>query len=174
MLRMNSMFNRLYSLFYMGMTAVCTVAGIGALMAYLYSLDAKVDFDVAKIGWFHPSRRGYEEAQLYFDIDADLTPLIHVNTRLFYAYILAEWGNNTETDQHNVVLWDMLIKRENPHFDQKMVKCNYNLRQVGLSMRGKPVKLSFRIQLVPFVGFFKTKTLLTKEFVLPEKYSDSN
>ena len=89
----------------MGMTAICTVAGIGALMAYFYSMDAKVTFDVAKIDWFvSSSQRGFEEAQLYFNINANLSELIHVNTRLFYSYILAEWGTS-DTDKHSSILW---------------------------------------------------------------------
>ena len=171
MLRMNSTYNRLYSLFYMGMTAIIIVAGFGALMAYFYNLDTFVDFDVSKVVWFHFSRRGFEEAQLKFDINADLSSLIHVNTRLFYAYILAEWGED-ENDEHKIVLWDKLIKREDPSFVEKNVTCNFNLRQVGKTLKGKTVKLSFKIQLVPFVGFFRTHTLVEKNFTMPQKYSD--
>jgi hypothetical protein len=39
--------NRLYNLFYMGVTMFCVVAGFGALLVLLYGMDAPVDFDVA-------------------------------------------------------------------------------------------------------------------------------
>ena len=136
-----------------------------------FGIPKPVDFDVSKVVWFHFSRRGFEEAQLKFDINADLSSLIHVNTRLFYAYILAEWGED-ENDEHKIVLWDKLIKREDPSFVEKNVTCNFNLRQVGKTLKGKTVKLSFKIQLVPFVGFFRTHTLVEKNFTMPQKYSD--
>lgn len=155
----------------MGMTAICVVAGIGALMAHFYSLDAPVDFDVSSVGWFHATRRGFEEAELHFNISADLSSLVHVNTRHFYSYIFAEWGES-DTDSHKSILWDRLITRENPRFIETDVNSNFTLRQVGQTIRGKPVKLTFRIQLIPFVGFFRTKDLATRTFTLPRAYSD--
>jgi hypothetical protein len=163
---MHSCYQRVYNLFYMGTTAICVVAGIGALMALLYPLDAPVSFDVSGVEWFGRSTRGFEEASLLFNIDVDLTSLIHVNTRLYYSYIIAEW-NSSGTSQHSAILWDMLIKRENPHVVLTGEPANFQLRQVGPSMRGKSVNMSFRIQQVPFVGFFRTKTLLTKTYTLP-------
>jgi lysylphosphatidylglycerol synthetase-like protein (DUF2156 family) len=163
------MYQRLYGLFYMGVTAICVVAGIGALMALLYSMDAPVSFDVVDVLWYGQSRRGFEEASLLFDIDIDLTTLIHVNTRLYYSYILAEWGNKT-ADQHSSILWNELIKREQPHVVLKRTPGNFTLRQVGRSIRGKTVNLSFCIQQVPFVGFFRQKKLVTKQWTLPSKY----
>jgi hypothetical protein len=164
------MYQRIYSLFYMGVTAICTVAGIGALMAALYSMDAPVSFDVVDVASYGLSpSRGLEEANLIFAIDADLTKLMHVNTRLYYSYIVAEWGNST-SEKHSVILWNWLIKREHPHVVLETTPANFSLRHMGRSLRGKQVNLSFCIQQVPFVGFFRTKTLLTKPYTLPKYY----
>jgi hypothetical protein len=153
-------------MFYMGMTAVCTVAGIGALMAALYSMDGIVAFDIVDIPSFGRSQRGFEEAEIHFDIDCDLSKLMHVNTRMFYAYIMAEWGNTTK-DKHSSILWNYLIKKESPHFIAKDLPGNFTLRTVGQTIRGKTINYSFCIQQVPFVGFLRTKTLATKQHTLP-------
>lgn len=153
----------------MGVTTLCVVAGIGALMALCYPLDAKVNFEVSNITGFGRTNRGFEEAFLNFDIDADLTSLVHVNTRLFYSYIIAEWGTS-KTDKHTSILWNQLIKREDPVYRVQNIPGNFTLRQVGKSIAGQKVNLTFRIQQVPFVGFMRTKNLLTKEFTLPKKY----
>jgi hypothetical protein len=169
---MHSTYGRVYNIFYMGVTTICVVAGFGALLALLYGMDAPVDFDVVDITNFRFSQRQFEEAQLVFDIDADLMKLIHVNTRLYYSYILAEWGN-TSTDRHSSILWNHLIKREQPHFVAKGLAGNFSLRQVGPSIKGKTINLSLCIQQVPFVGFFRTKKLLTKSFTFPGNYVTS-
>jgi hypothetical protein len=160
------MYQRIYGIFYMGVTAICVVAGIGALMAALYSMDAPVSFDVVSATPFE--RRKYlEESRLEFDIDVDLTSLIHVNTRLYYSYIVAEWQGPKE--EHSVILWNELIKREHPHVVLQHTPGNFSLRTIGRSLAGETINLSFCIQQVPFVGFFRTKTLLTKPYVLPTK-----
>lgn len=153
----------------MAMTSLCTVAGVGALLAYLYSMDANVSFNVVDIKFFGLSARHFEEAQLLFNIDADLTSLMHVNTRLYYAYIQADWKSG-KNDQHSDILWNELIKKESPVFKGELIPGNFTLRSMGASLMGKSVNLSFKIQQVPYVGFFRTKTLLTKEFKLPNKY----
>jgi hypothetical protein len=167
------MYSRLYNIFYMGVTTICVVGGFGALLALLYSMDAPVSFDVVDVPQFAKSFRQFEEADLVFDIDADLSKLIHVNTRLYYSYILAEWGNTT-TDAHSSILWNHLIKRERPHYVAKGLAGNFTFRQVGSSMRGKTINLTFCIQQVPFVGFFRTKRLLTKSLTLPSHHRTSD
>jgi hypothetical protein len=167
------MYSRVYNIFYMGVTTVCVVGGFGALLALLYSMDAPVSFDVVDIPQFGPSSRQFEEANLVFDIDADLSRLIHVNTRLYYSYIVAEWGNST-TDAHSSIIWNHLIKRERPHSVATRLTGNFTFRQVGASMKGKTINLTFYIQQVPFVGFFRTKRLLTKPYTLPLHYHISN
>lgn len=166
---MESAYRRAYSFFYMGVTTLCVVAGIGALMALCYPLSADVSFDVANVTAFGHTNRGFEEAFLSFDIDADLSALVHVNTRLFYSYIIAEWGT-ADDDRHSAILWNHLIKREQPKFHAQNLQGNFTLRQVGKSIAGKTVNLTFRIQQVPFVGFMRTKNLLSKEFTMPKKY----
>ena len=169
MLSMTSTFNRVYSLFYMSMTAFCIVAGIGAIMAMLYNLDVPVSFDISQVEWFGPSSRHFEEANFLFNISADFTPMVHVNTRLFYTYVVAEWSKG-ENDSHSIILWNRLVKRESPKIEAINLPGNFTFRQVGIPMKGKPIKLSFKIQLVPFIGFFRTKVLSTKEFMMPKQY----
>ena len=166
---MNSMFRRLYSIFYMGTITICIVAVIGAILAACYSVETPVSFEVANITGFGRTKRGFEEAALTFNIDADLSPLMHVNTNLFYTYIVAEWGDS-KTDKHSVILWNKLINKTDPHFMAQNIPGSFNLRQVGPSMKGKTVQLHFKIQQVPYVGFLRTHTLGIKELKLPNKY----
>ncbi|KAH0792809.1 putative signal peptidase complex subunit 3 [Histomonas meleagridis] len=157
----------------MGTITICIVAVIGAVLAVFYSIETPVSFEVANITAFGRTRRGFEEAALTFNVDADLTPLMHVNTNLFYSYIVAEWGES-KTDQHSVILWNELIKKSDPHFVANNIPGNFTLRQVGPSMKGKSVQLHFKIQQVPYVGFLRTNVLATKELTLPDKYIYSN
>ena len=171
MMRMNSWVNRLYSIFYMGLTALCIVAGIGALAAWLYSMDGVADFNVAGTPRLvRRSKRGFEEAMFEFDINCDLSNIMFMNTRLFYAYILAEWQSK-ENELHSSILWNMLIKKEDPKYTAEAVPGNFTFRQVGASMRGKPINLTFAIQQVPSVGFFKTKRVVTKQYTLPDQFA---
>ena len=153
----------------MGTMTICIVAAIGAILALSYSVETPVTFEVANITAFGRSGRGFEEAALTFNIDADLSPLMHVNTNLFYSYIVAEWGSSAN-DKHSVTLWNELIKKSDPHIVANNIPGNFTLRQVGPSMKGKTVQLYFRIQQVPYVGFLRTRTLGTKELKLPDKY----
>jgi hypothetical protein len=150
----------------MGMTAICTVAGIGALMAALYSMDATVSFDIVDIPTFGRSPRGFEEAEIHFDIDCDLSKLMHVNTRMFYAYIMAEWGNTTK-DLHSSIIWNHLIQKDSPHYVARDLAGNFTLRTVGQTIRGKTINFSFFIQQVPFVGFLRTNNLGTQQYAMP-------
>jgi hypothetical protein len=163
-----SVYTRIYSLFYLGVTSICIVAGFGAIMAWFYSMDAPASFD-PYLEWFGFSQRRFEEAMFTFDIDVDLTRLIHVNTHLFYTYILAEWGT-ADDDQHSSILWNLLVQRENPHYIAHGVEANFTFRQVGKTMKHGTVNLTLCIQQVPFVGFFRTKRLVSKTFTLPEAY----
>lgn len=151
------------------MTAFCIVAGIGAIMAMCYKLDVPVSFEVSDLEWFGPSNRQFEEASMLFNISVDFTPLVHVNTRLFYTYIIAEWSKG-DNDSHSVILWNKLVKREVPQLVAANERGNFTFRQVGVPMKGKSVNLSFRIQLVPYIGFFRTKTLATKTYTFPKNY----
>ena len=154
----------------MGLAAMCVVAGVGALSAWLYPMTGKVQFSVSgEPVLVRRSKRGFEEALFRFDIDCDLSNIVFMNTRLFYAYILAEWQSGND-EKHSAILWNELIKKENPIFLDKDVPASFSFRQVGASMKGRPINLSFVIQQVPYVGFFKTKTLLQKEYTLPDRY----
>lgn len=168
---MNSFVNRLYSIFYMGLAALCTVAGFGALSAWLYTLDGQADFSVnGEPRFVRRTKRGFEEAAFTFDVECDLSRLVFMNTRLFYAYILAEWQSK-ENEIHSSILWNHLIPKENPRYSAEAVPGNFTFRQVGSSMRGKTINLTFAIQQVPYVGFFRTKHLVTKQYTLPNQYS---
>lgn len=167
---MTNFFNRGYSLFYMSMTAFCIVAGFGAIMAYFYSMDPVVDFAVDKVDGFGYSNRKFEEAKLLFNISADFSKLVHVNTRLFYAYIEAEWETSNGVNKHRSILWNKLVYRENPYVTLTSTEGSFTFRQVGESMKGKTIKLYFRFQLVPFIGFFKTATVKSIEFTLPSEH----
>ena len=166
------MMSRGYSLFYMGLTAICVVAGVGALAAWIKPVKAVVDFSVSESVWFGRSNRGFEEALLNFKVDVDLTESVFMNTRLFYSYIIAEWESKPN-DKHSIILWNQLIKKEEPHYVGVDVPGNFTFRQVGSTMKGQTVNLTFAVQQVPYVGFFKTERLLTKQFTLPAKYHAS-
>jgi hypothetical protein len=168
MIPLYSVYTRLYTFFYMGVAAICVVAGIGAIMAWFYSLDAPASFEPHLVS-FGFTKRHFEEALFSFDIDVDLRKLIHVNTNLFYTYILAEWGTS-EQDQHSSILWNLLIKRDNPHYHQSGIDANFTLRQVGRSIKSGTINLTLCIQQVPFVGFFRTKRLVSRTFEFPGQY----
>ena len=165
---MNSAYNRGYSIFYMAMTAFCTVAAVGAIMAALYKLDPEVDFEFAGISKFGYTNRKFEEAEFLFNISADFSKQVHVNTRLFYSYIEAEW--NYGKDEHKSILWNQLVYREQPKVSVTNLPGNFTFRQVGPSMKGKDVKLTFKFQMVPFIGFFRTVSLKSINVTLPTKY----
>lgn len=165
---MNSAYNRAYSLFYMTVTAFLFVSGFASLYAHLYKMNPKISFDVVSISPLTKSSRGFDESYFNFSISADFSNCIHANAHLFYAYIIAEWIVG-KTDKHSSILWNYLIDRENPVVKFDNVGSNFTLRQVGPSMVGKEVKLTFRYQFVPYIGFFKTVDTISKVVTLPTK-----
>ena len=169
MLSFNSAYNRAYSLFYMSVAAFVVVAGVGALMAAFYKLDPDVDFSVSKVDQFGRSSRGFEEAVILFNVTADFSKLVHVNTRLFFAYIEAEWKSG-RSDEHRSILWNQLVYKENPLVSFTDLPGNFTLRQVGPSIKGKDVQLTFKFQLVPYIGFFRTKSVKSLNLTLPKEY----
>ena len=162
------MFNRGYSLFYMSTAAFIIVAGIGAIMAALYPLNPEVDFSLVDVYQFGLSNRGFEEAIFRFNIVADFSNTVHVNTRLFYAYIEAEW--EVGKDEHKSILWNQLVYKEDPIVQATNLPGNFTFRQVGPSMKGKDVMLSFKFQLVPYIGFFRTTTMKSFNITMPKQY----
>lgn len=169
---MTNVINRGYSIFYMSLTAFCIVAGVGALMAWFYPMDPYVYFGVSYTRGIGLTSRRYEETYLALNVTADFSKLVRVNTRLFYAYIEAEWEDKVKrNDEHKMVIWNQLIYRENPKVRFVDQPANFTIRQVGPPLKGKSVKLNFKFQMVPYIGFFRTATVKSIEYQLPNFYS---
>ena len=174
MVSFHSWINRAYAIFYMTVTAVCFNAAIGALIAYFSSISAPVKFEITNITYFNSFKSSTheqaEEAHLQMNIDLDLRPLFTVNVRHFYASIVAQW-NTSDNGVHSSTIWNHLIKRNYGLVHKENEFGHFPLRQIGpASLRGRTVDFYFRIQQIPHVGFFKTKTLGKAQYTFPKNY----
>ncbi|PWY79658.1 signal peptidase 22 kDa subunit [Aspergillus heteromorphus CBS 117.55] len=115
---MHSALNRAQGVFGFFTTVALFVAGLAALSVLLHPTDAvttdvKVrDVKVTKGRPHFYSSRREEYAQIRFDLDADLTPLLNWNTKQLFIYIYASYpsdpSSSNPTHSHSII-WDTII-----------------------------------------------------------------
>ncbi|KAJ5182982.1 Signal peptidase 22kDa subunit [Penicillium capsulatum] len=123
---MHSSLNRVQSVFGFFTTVALVVAGVAALSVLLFpteDITASVQLKNVQVYVSMPqqvkgrphyySTKREEYAQLRFDLDADLTPLFHWNTKQIFVYVYAAYSSSDHAEptarDSEIVIWDSII-----------------------------------------------------------------
>ena len=95
-----------------------------------------------------------DQARLSFDLEVDLTPAFHWNTKMLFVYVVAIYETAGRTNQ--VVLWDKIVEADKPKYLKEInTVVDYPLKDQRWGvLRGKDVTLQLQWVHVPITGFF--------------------
>merc|ERR1711990_20750 len=130
--KMNGILARINAVFAFAMT-VCSsmtflvfLLTVGIDMRKEYTLATKdVTLSLSKDPYGPKEKQ--DLGKFYFDLEADLTELMHWNNKQLFIYIMAEYST-PQNDINQVVVWDKIIKRG---------------EKSKLSLKRKPLKYQF-------------------------------
>ncbi|PFH53084.1 hypothetical protein AMATHDRAFT_45715 [Amanita thiersii Skay4041] len=128
-----------------------------ALSSFVFTANPKGGLEVASVKVYHANARRYpnrkqELAFVNFNINADLSPLFHWNTKQLFVYLEAEY-NNTKSVENSVVIWDRIIRRKEDAYIKFAGKNKYMFREVSTSFKDvPPANYVLKYNVMPYVG----------------------
>lgn len=125
-----------------------------------FNLDAKVSNVVPKVTIRTTRRSGSldgkpkENLRAKFDLDADLTPLFHWNTKQVFVYLTADYPGARDDIENSVTFWDAIITdKSKADIHLKDARGKYNVWDVAPSFDHRHANVTLRWQVQPHVGF---------------------
>ena len=136
-------------------------------------------FGVSSIESFKPTKafRGtsqkHDKLTFRFDVDADLRPLFHWNTKQLFVYVSIEYeAENTPVNQ--VVVFDQIITNvRDARLELKNAKTEYALSDPRLSLGvllGKRVNVKLVVDVMPYFGRPLEVVVDAFDYELPSEY----
>ncbi|GAA5875759.1 hypothetical protein JCM3774_006449 [Rhodotorula dairenensis] len=104
-----------------------------------------------------------EYAFVKFDLNADLAPLFHWNTKQVFAYIVADY-TNTLYPHNSVVLWDRIIR--SPKYARLNVqdgKQKYEFKEITDTFSNTSATFSLQYHVQPWVGALRRGEVVRTE-----------
>ncbi|GAA94749.1 uncharacterized protein L969DRAFT_87525 [Mixia osmundae IAM 14324] len=107
-------------------------------------------------GYGRASTAESEFAFARFDIQADLRPLFHWNTKQLFVYFVAEYA--TADHPHNeVVIWDRIIRRkQDARVNIGGAKNKYRFKEISGKFNNATATFSLQYNVMPWVGVLTT------------------
>lgn len=132
---MHSSLNRLQTTFGFFTSCAFTLAGIIAILSLLpfpapasqpTAVIKPRDIQVVKGRPHYYSSKREENAQIRFDLDADLSPLFTWNTKQLFVYVTANYPTSKNgAEQTESVIWDMIIPATATPWSWQSLKTTY-------------------------------------------------
>ena len=172
---MDSYFNRFNAIFYTFISCIGLAAMFNHGSSYFFSPHPTAQLEVVKISNFYPnSFLGCDQADVVFDMHADMRPEFHWNQNQLFVYLVARYESDTNKD-NIVVLWDAIIRnKEEAKFSLRHQSAKYPMRDQYHELKNRTFKLELRYMTMPIVGFLAKKKLRDQydspPFTLPGKY----
>jgi signal peptidase complex subunit 3 len=154
---MHNVTARLNSSFFFGVTLLGILAGINAFTAFLIEQPSTSTLGSFKVNKFYGSGRfKWDEAELSFDIEADLKDVFNWNVKLLYVWIEADYSTS-DRHRNQIVVWDKLIWRDQYDADNgklrlKSEKAKYIMKTKDYDLRSTEVVFRLRWEVTPIVG----------------------
>lgn len=131
---MHNALNRLQTTFGFFTTCAFTLAGIIAFLS-LIPLPAPAnqpaavikprDIQVVKGRPHYYANKREQYAQIYFDLDADLSPLFTWNTKQLFVYVTANYPGSSGNEQSELIIWDSIIPAVATPWSLQNIKSTY-------------------------------------------------
>mmetsp|Transcript_8334 Transcript_8334/g.16471 ORF Transcript_8334/g.16471 Transcript_8334/m.16471 type:complete len:177 (-) Transcript_8334:4506-5036(-) len=154
---MHNVTSRLNSSFFFGVTLLGILAGLNAFTAFIIEQPSTSSLGSIKLQKFFPSKRfGWDEADLTFDLEADLNKVFNWNVKLLFVWIEADY-ETSDRGRNQVIVWDKIIWRDqfdsdNGKLSLKGEKAKYNLKTKDFDLRSTEVVFRLRWEVTPVVG----------------------
>ncbi|TNY24079.1 signal peptidase 22kDa subunit [Rhodotorula diobovata] len=96
--------------------------------------------------------RDREYAFVKFDLDADLAPLFHWNTKQVFVYLAADYSTPDHPD-NTVVVWDRIVRsRRTARLRLADAKQKYEFKDLAHSFGNTSATFALHYQVQPYVG----------------------
>lgn len=135
--KMHNALNRLQTTFGFFTTCAFTLSGIIAFLSILAIVPTSSpagqpsavikqrDIQVAKGRPHYYSSQREQYAQIFFDLDADLSPLFTWNTKQLFVYVTANYPSSDGKEQSELVIWDTIIPATATPWSLQNIKSTY-------------------------------------------------
>lgn len=169
---MHNIWVRLNAVIFFALTVLLMLAIFCAFSTYLHTAVPVVK--TLRMNTLRSLRQhgGQDRALLSFDIDADLNPAFHWNSKQLFVFVVAEYESSVNP-LNQVIIWDKIISRQQ---DAKLKLTNefvkYALIDQGQELRNTTVNLRLFWDHMPVTGRIYHGDEKKSSFTLPGKYKN--
>lgn len=116
-------------------------------------------------------RERCDQAYVHLDLTADFRKMWSWNIHRMYVYVVAEYSTPAHP-RNEVIVWDKILHGRHDALVKMTSRRNkYSLKDHGFGLRGNDIKLSFRYNIMPYMGPLLYGESGTNKFKLPEAYT---
>lgn len=169
---MHNVTARLNSPFFFGVTLIAILATLNWGSSFLIDPEFSVNIKDVTIQRLRKNTTfGWDEIEIQFSFDADLTGVYNWNVKLIYVFLEVEY-HSPEFNQ--AIFWDKIIWRDQ-HAQVKLAysreKAKYSVRTKSHDLIGNQGQVKLQIDVVPLYG--KTYRLSSEPYPIefPKVYS---
>ena len=154
---MHNVSARLNSPFFFGTTLLGILAALSALSVFIIPQSGSGELANIQVNrLIKNSSNRWDEAQVTFDLDLDLSQVWNWNVKLVFVWVEANYQNPADS-RNQVIVWDKIIWRNQYNPAQGIltfqgVKGKYWMRSKDYDLRGTEVTFKVRWEVVPIVG----------------------
>mmetsp|Transcript_9165 Transcript_9165/g.13638 ORF Transcript_9165/g.13638 Transcript_9165/m.13638 type:complete len:174 (+) Transcript_9165:829-1350(+) len=169
---MHTVTARFNSSFFFGLTVIGVLAGLNVLSSFFIEQHFQTNLSKVQVNSLYSnSRYRWDEANLSFDLEANLTDVYNWNVKLIFAYIEVEYY---KPEKHSVVVWDKIIWRDQykpVELNLRKEKAKYVMRTKSYDLRNTTATAKLEWIVVPITGFTYRMSSEPFQFTFPAKYS---
>ncbi|GAA6001693.1 signal peptidase complex subunit SPC3 [Rhodotorula paludigena] len=156
---MHSTWQRLSNTFALATSVI--LALVAAISATTFLLPANLDPASLAVSHLNvvlgrPQYERYAKEREYafvkFDLQADLSPLFHWNTKQLFVYLVADYHSDPYP-ANSVVVWDRIVRSpRHAKLNVQDGKQKYEFKEITNSFRNTSATFSLHYQVQPYVG----------------------
>eukprot|EP00299_Pterocystis_sp_00344_P004732 c16004_g1_i1.p1 GENE.c16004_g1_i1~~c16004_g1_i1.p1 ORF type:complete len:182 (+),score=26.89 c16004_g1_i1:47-547(+) len=166
---MHSPLQRLNQVFMFSVTLFACQGFVANILALLEPENPEVAVSFRNINLVR-SKFNTDQANIEFDLSADLSTVFNWNTKQLFIMVVAEY-QTTQNVRNEVVVWDHIIpSKEDAKFTRTGLKPEYHLRDLGFGLRSNNVTLLLKWNYMPNSGLLTYNSLGKDIRTFPESY----
>lgn len=169
---MHNVTSRLNSPFFYGVTLVAVLAGINIFTSFFIEqpFSAQVT-SIVNTKLYNNSRHHWDEAEIEFSLNANLTGVYNWNIKLIFVYLELDYESPT---RNQLVVWDKIIWRDQyseVNLNLKKTKAKYLIKTKAHDLLGRKARAVLKWEVIPITGFVYKMESEPFEFSFLGKYS---
>lgn len=169
---MHNVTARLNSAFFFGVWLLAALAALN--IASSFFIEQKFDVktvSVTNLKLYKNTRYNWDEADMEFTLNADLTDIFNWNVKLIYLYLELDYYN---PERNQVIVWDKIIWRD----QLKQIKVEltknkgkYLIKTKSYDLLGRNATATLKWEVIPITGFVYKMQSESVPMQFLEKYS---